>query len=452
MENTEQSNTKRQKLSDENTKASIDRLNALPDDVVCRILSFIPTKLSVSTSILAKRWRYMWAHVPNLYFHNSWDRLKGTMSMSDIISRVMLLHKLQRINTFHMWLHPFGDGGCNDNDLDTWVTTLIARNVQKLHLSLNYQRKLPPCLFTCKTLVDLSLHSGGTIPMTGTAVYLPALKKLRLHSVKYESHESLPHLLSRCPVLEELSIERDEDYMIFCYISSPTLNRLIMDNSYLEIFDDVDYEVKLDTPALRYLKYNEFRSENIVSAGALTSLAEADVAFHSKKTPPVYFRSVLESVCRLYTVKSLRLVTYGMEVPDSAFSDLTIKFCNLTKLELDADWRFITKFLENADNLEVITITTCHPESNDDIKRWMEPKQVPACLVSHLQVVIMDEFGCTLEEEFNMVRYILRNAKVLKRMEIHSKGEGIDLKEKSEARERISLFERGSEACELVFH
>ncbi|GFP96494.1 putative fbd-associated F-box protein at3g50710 [Phtheirospermum japonicum] len=79
----------------------------------------------------------------------------------------------------------------------------------------------------------------------------------------------------------------------------------------------------------------------------------------------------------------------------------------------------------------------------------MEPKRVPACLLFHLRIVRIDYFWFT-EQEFNMVRYILRNAKVL-RMEIHSKGEGIDLKEKSEVLKRISLFKWECVECELAF-
>ncbi|GFP86373.1 probable fbd-associated F-box protein at1g32375 [Phtheirospermum japonicum] len=111
-----------------------------------------------------------------------------------------------------------------------------------------------------------------------------------------------------------------------------------------------------------------------------------------------------------------------------------------------ADWRFITKFLENADNLEVLKISFCF----GNLKCRVEPKQVPACLVSRLGIVEIKDFNCT-EQEFNMVRYILRNAQVLKKMEIYCLGSEISWKKKLETHKELSLFEQQSEACELAF-
>ncbi|KAL3628168.1 hypothetical protein CASFOL_027214 [Castilleja foliolosa] len=44
-------------------------------------------------------------------------------------------------------------------------------------------------------------------------------------------------------------------------------------------------------------------------------------------------------------------------VRDSAFSNIPIKFHYIKKLELDADWGFISYFLENANNPELLTIS-----------------------------------------------------------------------------------------------
>ncbi|GFP86410.1 putative F-box/FBD/LRR-repeat protein at5g22670 [Phtheirospermum japonicum] len=347
----------------------------------------------------------------------------------------MTRHKVQRLCTFRLYT-----SNCSNYELESWIATLIARNIQKLYLYyLGYKVTLPPCLFTCNTLlVDLSLGYCETIPMT---VYLPALQKLLLRNVMYESDESIPRLLSGCPVLEELTIYRDnEDNMICCYISSPTLKRLLLTGRCFKDVEKKAYKVKLDTPVLRYLRLEDSVTRSF-SAGGLTSLTEADVDFYSPMTL-AYARSVLEFVSRLYNVKCLKLSTFKMKVPDSEFSALTIKFHNLTELKLNADWRFITKLLEKADNLQVLKIAMF----KIDLNVWMDPKRVPACLASHLGTVRIDSFGYS-EDEFSMVRYILRNSKVLKRMEIYPRDNRIDLKDKSEAHERISLFER---ACELV--
>ncbi|GFP88701.1 putative F-box/LRR-repeat protein at5g41840 [Phtheirospermum japonicum] len=64
---------------------SIDRLSALPEGIICHILSFLPTKTSLSTSILARRWRFLWARVPNLNFDST--NHQSETSFSSIITR-----------------------------------------------------------------------------------------------------------------------------------------------------------------------------------------------------------------------------------------------------------------------------------------------------------------------------------------------------------------------------
>ncbi|KAK6132352.1 hypothetical protein DH2020_033912 [Rehmannia glutinosa] len=271
----------------------------------------------------------------------------------------------------------------------------------------------------------------------------------------YESAESFSRLLSSCPVLEELimgSFVVRSSRMCFC-ICSPTLIRLTLYPSLKLVahgFYRNRYRVKIDTPALGYLHAYEPISEDF-SARALTSLMEADIVFVNEapiERDAIHSRNKLEFLGRLYNVKCLKLSTTPMKVSDSAFSALTIRFPNLTKLELAAnwrvDWRFLSYILGNADNLEVLIIhkVTC----------WIEPPhQVPTCLLSHLRTVTISLFECA-EHEFELISCILRNAKVLKKMDIHFELHGIDLKGKFDGIKRISLFERGSKACELVFH
>ncbi|KAF5757153.1 putative F-box domain, leucine-rich repeat domain superfamily, F-box-like domain superfamily [Helianthus annuus] len=45
-----------------------DRLSMFPEEITLHILSLMPTKYAVRTSILSKRWRYRWMFVTNLDF------------------------------------------------------------------------------------------------------------------------------------------------------------------------------------------------------------------------------------------------------------------------------------------------------------------------------------------------------------------------------------------------
>ncbi|RZC76209.1 hypothetical protein C5167_000314 [Papaver somniferum] len=51
---------------DNNMGVGEDRISKLPDPLVRHMLSFLPTKCAVSTSILSKRWKNVWVSIPVL--------------------------------------------------------------------------------------------------------------------------------------------------------------------------------------------------------------------------------------------------------------------------------------------------------------------------------------------------------------------------------------------------
>lgn len=47
-----------------------DRISALPDTILCHILSFLETMHAVRTIVLSTRWNNIWTSVPNLDFND----------------------------------------------------------------------------------------------------------------------------------------------------------------------------------------------------------------------------------------------------------------------------------------------------------------------------------------------------------------------------------------------
>ncbi|KAL9145919.1 hypothetical protein ABFS82_13G076400 [Erythranthe guttata] len=433
MEITNQYTRRRRNLSP-------DRLTDLPDAVLCHILSFLPTKFSVRTSILGQRWRYLWSFLPNLVF--------DCKEQHTAIDRVLLLHKLQKIDTFRL-----ADGiECCGNQIEAWVTFAVDRNVQSLDFYCRpYDTALLRRIFTCKTLVDLRLDSCGVVPnIGGGVVCLPRLKKLCLINVHYEGDESLPHLLSGCPVLEELEI-----YLFIhschCKISSPTIKRLVInlrfDGKAFKYLENKNNRVEINTPALVYLRLVDCAVQYL-KCGALTVLTEANIDIRNNRHPEdyvLYSRSVVEFIDKLHNVSCLKLNLSRCVITDTVFSTWKIKsFRNLTKLELIANSCFLPKILANADHLEILILY----EAVEIIKGWTEPQQVPTCLLSHLRTVTLVHFEG--RHMFKIMRYLLRNAKVLEMMEIVYP-KIFDSKDKIYTHDEISRFERGSKACKLAF-
>ncbi|GER43091.1 F-box/RNI-like/FBD-like domains-containing protein [Striga asiatica] len=298
-ETRQQPSGKRRKLLDgEQNMASIDRLSSLPVDVVCHILSFLPTKHSMATSVLGKRWRFLWAHVPCLGF--SGLKFREETRASDIIHSVISRHKAKRMDTLKL-----DYVNCNEYQLETLITTAIDRNIRNLYLQLKSDA-IPQSLFMSKTIVDLKLGFSRVSLSAMDNVSLPSLKKFHISNAVCENDDALPHFLSGCPSLEELIMEFEfvekDDYVGCINISSPTIKmlQLIPD---IPFDSNVEYRVIINSPALKYLQVDGYDFECIKIPITMNSLVEADISLK------YYCFSNLETNCNSTVVEFLHSVS-----------------------------------------------------------------------------------------------------------------------------------------------
>ncbi|GER43029.1 F-box/RNI-like/FBD-like domains-containing protein [Striga asiatica] len=294
--------------------SSVNRLSSLLDGVICHILSFLPTKLSVATSVLGKRWRFLWAHVPCLDF--SGNDLTGETEHSDIINRFILLHEAKRMNTFRLSLV-----NCNEYQLETWISAAIKRNIRDIYLALygfGDRLMLLSPLFTCKTVVDMRL-SGGKRISSSVNIHLPSLRKLVLDLVEFEDDEALTHLLSGCPLLKKLTLVYsfigNEKKLGCINISSPSLETL--DVCLLHVYEDIPvYGIVINAKALRYLYMGNCPLGRITNSTTMTSLDEACIFFQYDfylYMNSESYSNVVKFLDCLCNVKCLKISSYGGE-------------------------------------------------------------------------------------------------------------------------------------------
>ncbi|XP_010418956.1 PREDICTED: putative F-box/LRR-repeat protein At3g18150 [Camelina sativa] len=128
----------------ENKRAK-DVISSLPDEILLHILSFIPTKLAIRTSLLSKRWRYIWCDTPSLYFDNYSQK-----------ARVALIDKsLNRYTAPKMKHFRLRTNLKDNNYIKRWIKLAMSRNVENVSLQVTVSGFKIPDEFFCQA-IDIS--------------------------------------------------------------------------------------------------------------------------------------------------------------------------------------------------------------------------------------------------------------------------------------------------------
>ncbi|KAJ1382008.1 Leucine-rich repeat domain superfamily [Sesbania bispinosa] len=191
----------------------VDRISALPDSLLCLILSFLPTTESVTTSVLSKRWKHLWRSVPALDFDD--ERYARNVSNYDnfplFVNTVIITRNWQEaVQKFRLKckFSPF----CGHSNISTWIYA-AAVQYRVEHLDLCFPSGLsilepivfPSTILGCTNLVILKLN-GFTVNAVPSFA-LPELKILHLKSLRFSELVCLAHFLSGCPNVEDLKTE-----------------------------------------------------------------------------------------------------------------------------------------------------------------------------------------------------------------------------------------------------
>ncbi|CAH2079096.1 unnamed protein product, partial [Thlaspi arvense] len=173
----------------------MDKISRLPDELLLKVLLFLPTKVAVSTSILSKRWEFLWMWLSKLVY--VYYSAPEQWTLRRFIKLNLPLHKAQVIESLRL---KFIGG----------YPELIKQKKSDCGLSLQFlaacRVKLPSSLYTCRSLVALTLIKDILVDVPRLAC-LPSLKRLILQRVAYKDKNSLGKLLSSCPILEDLVLE-----------------------------------------------------------------------------------------------------------------------------------------------------------------------------------------------------------------------------------------------------
>ncbi|KAF7827911.1 F-box/FBD/LRR-repeat protein [Senna tora] len=212
----------------------VDLISDLPRNVIDCILRHLPIRDLVRTSILSRKWRYMWLTVPSIEFDHIFFKniLTGGGHLKDheipsVITEVLFLHDGPLEKFYLVIPHNYPT---RVRCLSQWILYLSRSGIKELELK-NCQEepyKMPSHLFSCLHLNYLGLGNFTLRPPPDFGGF-KSLIGLNMCNVIIESN-ILESFISSCPLLEELTIS-------YCFgfdslnISSPNLRILLIEGS-----------------------------------------------------------------------------------------------------------------------------------------------------------------------------------------------------------------------------
>ncbi|XP_004301770.1 PREDICTED: putative F-box/FBD/LRR-repeat protein At5g62970-like [Fragaria vesca subsp. vesca] len=267
---------------------------------------------------------------------------------------------------------------------------MFRRNVVEFEFVLEHF-PIPQDLFMCKTLRSLKLYwyendLSVEPPELGC---FPNLKVF--HAIVGASQvPSFVKLLSRCPVLEFLTIEGitqcGDDQVNDIEVTGAQMKTLKIRFESDQLNGDTSggFKININAPKLENLYIRTDGSVSFSFTGSVKSLVNVSIAFgeFEAEKPPIF--------CGLLdVVSSVKYLTLSA----SRFKDWHLPaFGNLNQLELvlwDCNYmELLALFLHSAPNLEdIILVCSTKFEVEDSVFQWNPPEEVPVCLSSHLKTI-----------------------------------------------------------------
>ncbi|KAH9605965.1 hypothetical protein KSS87_000915 [Heliosperma pusillum] len=447
----------------------LDRISTLPDDVLGHMLSFLPTRSAVKTSILSTRWRHLFTLTTCLSFDDEPffahpqenEEIEATRKFKEFVEKVLELHQISHIKKFSLLCCATYDNSI----LNQWITNAVQKGVQEFYYQLRGDIDFVHDhvgLFMSETLVSLKMIGGEyykiQIPLSAC---LPKLKILHLHHVIFFDFKSMERLFSCCGLLEELTLRlcacKTGGTAIHC---TGTLKGLTIENCYF-----LSGILEIDAPNLAYLTYSLNIGVKIVPSWKTScSFVKAELDFQCINEDSVeHERELLKAAAYKATklrfgMESIQLLNFdaGEQMPDfHSLSSLHLGQCPCNA------WKYVTSLLDKSPQLETLTFESgmpCCLGSDDGF-----PDHCDYCYSGSPSDIYLVPFSCPVKvievSRFCghmgillLLGHLLKNASILERLIIYTiPGTDSDEEELTICKDLLWL-PRASRDCHVEVH
>lgn len=245
-----------------------DKISNLPAHVVDQILSQLPIRDAVRTSVLSSKWRYKWATIPHLVFDNlcvsvpSQDQILVKNKLVNVVDHVLLLHNgpIFKFKLSHQDL-------LGVTDIDRWILYISRSSVKEFILEIwkGQRYKVPSSLFCCQDLIHLELFNCLLKPPT-TFKGFRNLKSLDLQHITL-AQDVFENLIFSSPMLERLTLMNFDGFSRL-NIDAPNLQFFDIGG----IFEDVRFENTFHLSLVSIGLYVNVKKEQICGPGSSSKL------------------------------------------------------------------------------------------------------------------------------------------------------------------------------------
>lgn len=410
-----------------------DLISDLPQIIIESILTWLPIREAVRTSVLSSKWRYRWTTITHLVFDEKCatlcnDRALVEDKLIKFITRALLLHEgpIHKFQLCTSYLESCAD-------IDQWILFLSRKDIKELILELGESEwfRIPSCLFNCKKLIRLELFRCELDPPPTFKGFL-CLKSLSLYQV-FVASDATESLISSCPLLESLSLS---------YSDSLTLN--------------------IRAPNLKYLFLEgEFKDICIESSPLLITISVAmymteDIFEHMEQCSGCNFNKFLGGVPLLEKLTGRIYFTKYLSIGDDP-GRIPLTYCHLKIIELyqvsfeDMKEVFVLlRLITNSPNLKELRISgssnALAAREATDLDFW-ENECYSHCVFERLKVVKMTEIS-GVPHEMEFIKFLLENSPVLEMVSIAC---SFVMEERLSMLVELVRFRRASPRAEIVF-
>lgn len=184
----------------------MDMISELPDPILQHILSFLPIKQIVQTTILSKRWTHLWFTFPSFEFDTNFFEFEENKKLQLINFVEQTLKQLKCLRKFKLQTDfPELDSA---TVVDRWIDYVLESGVRELEIVVTVENgkryNLPRRVFANQSLTVLTVGDCNLYtPFDGFK--LLNMKRVSLLGV-FAEDEIVKTLVSNCPFIEHIKL------------------------------------------------------------------------------------------------------------------------------------------------------------------------------------------------------------------------------------------------------